>query len=215
MPKALHELLPVLAEVIRPARATAHPDVAIVVVQGFLLDVLVLACHHFVAQIQVLCRLLERHRFDITLNLVVKVAQRDRALAEHHVDGLRYGAGALVFELLVDREGDLCLGKFISSHFWVLLVIQVDDVPRAVFEAKNQTRLALIAHTQIFFADEMFASRCPGVQIAAGLVCLNLIRPVVDLDVVRWVEFVDLHREFNERTEVEAIDAVPCDDRLL
>ena len=123
LPEALHELLPVLGEVVRSGRAAAHPDVAVVVVQGFLLDVLILACHHFVAQIQVLCRLFKRDRFYEAFDLVVIVAQRDCALTEYHVDGLCNGAGALVFELLVDREGHACLSKFSRGHFWMFLVV--------------------------------------------------------------------------------------------
>ena len=52
---------------------TAGPYVAVVVVQGFLFDVLVFARDHSVSGINILSCLLECHWFDQTAKLVVKV----------------------------------------------------------------------------------------------------------------------------------------------
>ena len=61
----------------------------------------------------------------------------------------------------------------------------------------------------------MLANRRPRVQIATLHVCLVLVRPVVNLYVVRRVKLVTLHRKLDECTQVKSLDAISRNDRLF
>ena len=77
---------------------------------------LVLSSEHSVPQIEVLCSLLECHWLHITTDLEIEEAHAYCALPEHHIDCLSDCTIALVFELGINGEGNLCLCKFRLGH---------------------------------------------------------------------------------------------------
>lgn len=112
---------------------------------------LVLSSEHSVSHIKVLCSLLECHWLHIATDLEIEVAHANCALSEHHIDCLSDCAIALIFELRINRESNLCLCKFSLGHI-VCYILKLNDVSGTILEPEEQTWPAFVVCGEVLFA---------------------------------------------------------------
>jgi len=132
----------------------ASSDMCVIVIEGLLLDVLVLSSELLVPQVKVDSSLLECHGLDVPADLVVIISHADGSLSQNHIDCLSNCAVSLILELGVYRKGNLSLRELVVCHL-LLSVLKLNDVSCAVLEAKKEARLAFIVDSEIVFADNV------------------------------------------------------------
>lgn len=108
----------------------------VIVIEGLLLDVLVLSSELLVPQVKVDSSLEKCHGLDIPTDLVIIIAHANSSLSQNHIDCLSNCAVSLILELGIYRKGNLSLSKLVVCHL-LLPVIKLNDVSCAVLEAKK------------------------------------------------------------------------------
>ena len=83
-------------------RVTAQLNVAVVVIEGFLLNMLVFQRDELMSSVHVPGGLLECDRKHPSTDLEIEVAIADSALSECHQKGLGNGAATLILETVID-----------------------------------------------------------------------------------------------------------------
>ena len=102
-PQVFHQSILVLCEVIRIYELIAPFDFIVVVVEGFSLDVLILACENLVSNAQIDGCLLVCNWFNKSFNLIVIVSMTDSSPSQNHINDLFHSPVSLILELMVNR----------------------------------------------------------------------------------------------------------------
>ena len=167
---------------------------------------LVFTSYHSVAYFNVLWCWIECHSFHHAIDLKVIIPCANCSLPYDHVNGLSNGASALILELGINRESNLRFRYFLITHLrvgdW-----KVNDVACAVFQAQDYAELSLLVLHEVICSEKVCSFRSR-IENAVYNECLKRIRPVVDLDVEGWIQFVLLKGEVYYRVEINTFDSV-------
>ena len=107
--QVLDKVVFVFLKIIQCLYFTTHANIAIIVVQSLLFDMLRLAGNQFMSLVQVLGCLFQSHGHDMPVYLQVIVSCTDSALSKYHLYALRDCSRSLIFEFVIDGQSKFSL----------------------------------------------------------------------------------------------------------